>query len=482
MFRNTHLAAFCLLLFLLFRITLHSHHTIPSTSVLPQNQSFVPNVTEFSRDLSTTITAILPVLPETIEQIPDLLKPFLNPPDAIQFPGKCNQSKITHLIVLSPESSLAFVRRELQATFILLRPALDLDLDISLYPWSLQIPIDESDEISLDIDVALLRAVSQLDLAEETMILLMDPTGLSSLSSLSVLSFLYPIQNSLGQTALPLGPYGAKAESYPPISSTSEWGFPLDLQPAKYLYPPFIISASVVASFCDHLLLLETEEQTGDVNGVFADVWPLFGSFVSSFRNDSIGGLKIQPASPTDLQESSSSSENDFSILLSKTRPPVDFLFILPTLADLHCLSSLICLLLANNTTPNLLIIVYTTQSASNSFDIHIEPEDVVWESLVFENEQGCRILYEHLTCSSYSAFSSWFLQRLSPSSPIHILFTVKQFTFFLPFILSENPDIFNSTTHISIPRADLGYTDWISSLTIAELRSKTFPLSNSSV
>jgi hypothetical protein len=431
---------------------------------------------ELDSVLPQTITAILPVLPETVDQIQDLLKPFLNPPGAVQLPGKDNQSNISHLIVLSPESSLAFIRRELQAAFIFLRPALDLDLDISLYPWSLRIPIDESDEFSLDVDVALLRTVSHLGLEDTTMILLMDPTGLSSLSSFSLFSLFSPIHNFLlgsnSQTALPFGPYGAKAESYSPISLTPERGFSVDLQPALYLYPPFVISSSLVVSFCDHLLLLETEEQTGEVKDVYANIWPLLGSFISSFRNDSIGGLQIQPASATDLQEASAEPTNSNSPTpLSKTAA-VDFLFIFSTLTDLHHASSLICILLANSTRPNLLIIIYTTLAPP--FDMQIEPDDLIWESLVFEIDQSCRIPYENLTSSSYTAFSTWFLHRLSPSDsalPIHILFTLKEFTTFFPFIVSQIPNIFNSTTHISIPRSDLAYTDWIGSLTIAELK-----------
>jgi hypothetical protein len=184
MLRNRHPGAFVypslflILFFWFFGIDLsalrssYAESAGPSTSpeaatitLETQNLSFTPNF-GVELVLPRTITAILPVLPETVDQIPDLLKPFLNPPDIGQLPGKYNQSKISHLIVLSPESSLAFVRRELQAAFIFLRPALDLDLDISLHPWSLQVPIDESDEISLEVDVALLRAVTHLGVEE----------------------------------------------------------------------------------------------------------------------------------------------------------------------------------------------------------------------------------------------------------------------------------------------------------------------------
>lgn len=449
----------------------------PTITLETKNLSFIPNF-RVEPVLLRAITAILPVLPETVDQIPDLLKPFLNPPDAMQLPGEYNQSKITHLIVLSPESSLSFVRRELQAAFIFLRPALDLDLDISLHPWSLQIPIDESDEISLEVDVALLRAVSHLGVEKNAMILLMDPTGLSSLSSSSLFTLLSPIYDLLldenTHTSLPFGPYGVKAESYRLISSTPEWGFSVDLQPATYLYPPFVISLSIVETFCDHLLLLETEEQTGDAAGVSANIWPVLGTFISSFRNDSIGGLKLQPATATDPQGPSSEPTNVKSSTRLSKLTPVDFLFIFPTLEDLLHASSLICLLSKNSTCPNLLIVIYSNQPLP--FDTQIEPEDVIWESLVFEHAQSCRIPYEHLTTSSHIAFSTWFLHRLSPSDStlrIHILFTLNEFTTFFPFVVSQNPKIFNSTTHISLPRSDLAYADWIGSLTIAELKSK---------
>lgn len=454
-------SGFLLLFFWLFGLSdLALHHAQPPVTHSPVLAQLEPR----------SITAILPVLPETVDQLPDLLKPFLNPP-------KHNRSKISELIVLSPESSLVLVRRELQAAFVFLRPALDMDLEISLFPWSLRFPIDDSDELSLDTDVALLRAVSHLGLEENTMILLMDPTGLSSLSSSSVLALLSPIL--LGADTLPLGPYGAKAESYPPISSTSEWGFSLDLQPAKYLYPPFIISSSLVMSFCEHLLLLENEEQTENLNSVNTNIWPLLGLLVSSSRNDSIGGLKIQPPTFTDFQDpyssfsESSNGVSNSSTSLSKTRAPLDFLFIFSSLVDLHHASSLICLLLANSTRPNILIILH------NLSHIPTEPEDVIWESLVVENDQNCSIPYENLASSSYPAFSTWFLHRLSLSRlSIHILVTVKESTPFLPFIISQIPNIFNATTHISIPRADLAHTDWIASLSIAELKSGFLPFS----
>ena len=478
--------------FFLYNAELPAASSSPVSQSLPDlplakapNLLSIPNI-EVSGELgifSGTITAILPVLPETVDQVQDFLKPFLNPPDSIQFHGNNGQFRISHLIVLSPESSLGFVRRELQAAFMFLRPALDLDLDISLSPWALQFPVDESDEISLDIDVALLRAVSQLYLEEETMILLMDPTGLSSLSSSSVLSLLCPVPNLLldpnSQVALPFGPYGVKPELYTPILSALEIGFSLDLQPAKYLYPPFIISSSVVTTFCNHLLLLESEDQIRDVGGVSANVWALLGSFISSFRNDSIGGLRVQPAMTTDFPGSSNEDTHNIPFPPSTTKKPLDFLFILPTLDDLHRASCLICHLLTNSTRPNLLVIVYTT---SPPFEPQTEFEAVAWDSLVSESDPKCRIPYEKLTSSSYLTLSAWFFQHVSSPDAmlqIQILFTVKQYTPWLPFIISQSSDVFNSTTHISIPREDLPYTDWMASLTIAELKSEFLPGSN---
>jgi len=386
-----------------------------------------------------TLTAILPILSTTLGELNDLLQPLLN---AV--------GQIREIIIVCPQSAAFDVRRQLRATFA----SQVADLDVSLWPWQYPMAVDE----------AVLGCVTQLT---TEWALVMDENGLKGVAESVRAALLRP-----PNVTLPLGPEGLKNEDYIPVSS--QWGL---LQPAWYLYPPFVMPSSVSRSF--------------KINYNDEKLWSQLGSHIAKSRADGIGGLRLHAAGlngssntarvyqllvtdgspsswhvpiPVDIHNDSFSSTTPLSDGLKTT----DFIFFLPTLVDLDKVSFLVCRLLDNATRPHIRVLVYE--------GLHPSPHQLGWKSGAFESD-NCAIDYDILTGTqplSFSAAGSIVLANWLGRRPDHtrIVFTLKELDPLVSFMKSHGENIFPRATFISVPRTDLEYTDWMSSLTITEWQS----------
>lgn len=386
-----------------------------------------------------TLTAILPILPNTLGELNHLLRPLL---DAVE--------QIHEIIIVCPQTAAFDVRRQLRATFTSLRVA---DLDVSLWPW--QPPIT--------MDVAVLGCVSQLT---TEWALIMDENGLKEVTESVRAALLRP-----PNVSLPLGPEGLKHKNYIPVSS--QWGL---LQPAWYLYPPFIMPSAVARTF--------------KINHNDEKLWSQLGSHVARSRADGIGGLRLHVAAglngssnilnqppPTDRSPGNWLAPLPINIHNDSfpSTTPLDgsqtgFIFFLPTLVDLDKVSFLVCRLLGNATRPHIRVLIYE--------GLHPSPHLLGWKSGVFESD-NCAIDYDILTGTRSLSFSAegsmvltnWLTGRPGPTC---IVFTLKELDPLVSFMNSHGKNTFPRATFISVPRTDLEYTGWMSSLTITEWQSKS--------
>ncbi len=390
---------------------------------------------------SRTLSAILPILPTTLDDMKDLLDPFLN--------FNSRVGPLREVIIVCPQSTVAEVRRELQAMFSSSSPE-GVDLHVSLRPWPWQ-------QTHADVQTAVLGFAAEVT---TQWVLIMDENGLKRTTKSERSALLRP-----PNVTMPLGPHGLALNDY--VSLTSQWGF---LQPAHYLCPPF-----VMPSFIAHAPNLSNK------NG---NIWTNLGSYVSEHRADAVGGLmlrtsgssSVQPDQPDSIDSSldwhiplHEGILNDTVIApsledLSDART-TDFVFFLQELDDLERVSPLICRFLTGGSRPNLRVLIYESSYPS--------PNALGWKSAVFKGD-ACAIDYDILTgkqpfsSASSTALMNWLRRR---SRLVQIVFTLKEMDPLVSFLIFQQHSIFSKATIISIPRADLEYTDWMSSLTITELK-----------
>lgn len=385
---------------------------------------------------SGTLSAILPILPTTLGDMKDLLDPFLN--------FNSRFSPLREVIIVCPQSAVAEVRRELQAMF----SSEGVDLHVSLRPWPWQ-------QTHADVQTAVLGFAAEVT---TEWVLIMDENGLKRTTKLERSALLRP-----PNVTMPLGPHGLALNDYVPL--TSQWGL---LQPAHYLCPPF-----VMPSFIAH---------APNLNNKNGNIWTNLGSYVSEHRADAVGGLRLRTSGSSSVQLDqpvSIDSSLDWHIplhegILNDTviAPSIgdlsrttDFVFLLQELDDLQRVSSLICRLLTGESRPNLWVLIYENPYPS--------PNALGWKSAVFKSD-ACPIDYDILTgkqpfsSASSTALMNWLRGR---SRLAQIVFTHKEMDPLVSFLIFQHDSIFSEATIISMPRKDLEYTDWMSSLTITELK-----------
>lgn len=460
MFRNQHFITLSLVLFVtLWSLSAFFSSTVVLNNLPPKseerleylNPPLLLDLRTLSLDApldylpSQTLTAILPLLPINLGDMRDMLAPFFNP----------RVRSLREVIVICPQSTLAEVRRELQAMFS--SPSLgSVDFHVSLQPW----------HAHADVQKAVLWCAAEVT---TDWVLVMDENGLNRATDLERSALLNP-----PNVTLPLGPNGLTLNDY--VSLPSQWGF---LQPAQFLLPPFIMPSSIPRAF-------GLDIKSGNI-------WYNLGSYVSEHRADTIGGLRLQTSGsdamqlnqliplhpPLDSIDWHISSSEDFfndSFIRSSLGSHLDvrtndFIFFLQDLSDLERVSALVCRLLTSESRPSIRLLIYESSYPS--------PNLLGWKSGVFK-ANTCTIDYEILTgkqqpiqlsTASILALTDWLLRQ--HSSCVQIVFTLKELDPLLSFLTFQQQGIFAKATIISIPRTDLEYTDWISSLTIAELKSK---------
>jgi len=156
-----------------------------------------------------SLTALLPVLAHTLEQMHETLEPFLNEaPDTLR-----------EVVVLCPESIVTAVRRELQRTFSTSTFANHADVSLHPYHWT------------LSIQTAIDQAIASLATG---WVLVMDESGLRDMDSATRKVLLSP-----SNVTYALGPTGSVLSEYEPLRT--QWG---TFHPAEYIDPPFVIPSS----------------------------------------------------------------------------------------------------------------------------------------------------------------------------------------------------------------------------------------------
>ena len=371
-----------------------------------------------------SLTAILPVVPSSLNRMPEILLPFLKP-----------STFIREIILVCPESIATPARQMLQRTFSSIGST--DHPDVSLHPWVGR----------LDPAIGVLRAISQVS---TVWVLVMDDQGLSKVAD-SMRSFLlHP-----PQFPVPFGPIGVlRADPAPNVTHYLVGRARL----AMYLRPPFVISAS-------H----GTFHANNDINP-----WASLGFQVSKYRPDAVGGIIVsdedldKPESllPWDIKNDTPSDAWPLapsSLESSKRRGTFVFFFLV--LDDLRDAAPLICRMQAKHTN-GIRIFAYGEYVQS---DVKID-----WVTGHLEMEH-CTLTYEVLVTGvtlSFSRTGSDILSRWFETfdDPPDIIVARKESDPLVGYLLSNRQDVLLwDTTLIQIPRFDLKYTEWMSSLTLVE-------------
>ncbi|CAA7267399.1 unnamed protein product [Cyclocybe aegerita] len=385
-----------------------------------------------------SLTAILPILPHTLDRTADLLHPFLEPLQSLR-----------ELLIICPDSITADVRRELQRAFAALDSA--AYPDVSLQPW----------QGYMQVHAASLKSAAGVS---TEWVLVMDESGLAGIPDTAKAALLHPPNASV-----PFGPKGQHDWLDSSPTASCGWG---QVQRTLYLLPPFVMPTS------------SNSEVGLDMNG---QSWIVHGS---SNETD-LGGLLLgsrrgkmevhtsQLSFNPDGRQSSAIPLFDLGHnSIPETAPSfttlnypghIEFVFFLSVVDDVKRISPFLCRLQRLNPRPALRLLVYddenhrpltgpkwTTQSLIA--DSCIVEYDILLEAPVVFSEPGAVVLLEWLEIQA---------------TTIDILLTIEGFDPFTAYLLSaQRMPVLNDTTVIRIPRRDLGYIDWVSSLSVHELKN----------
>ncbi len=386
-----------------------------------------------------SVTAVLPILSGSVEKMQDLLEPFLHPLE-----------HIFELVIICPDAIVADVRRMLQKTFASLSS--HDHPDVSLRPW----------QGYTELSIATLRA--SLDIGSGW-ILIMDENGLSQLSQPMCDILLNP-----PNVSIPFGPRGVLR----PKGTPSTFFALGQAHPARYLYPPFLVSSSQLAPL-------------SSVAHVALDPWADLGQRISEGRSDNIGGvviaiskasvsaenlaLQIEPPSISDVPplHDWDPDPDPSPAISSPISASGHFIFLLPTRDDLRAIAPLICRMKARDSGVKIRVLVYA-EGHSRPF-MHLK-----WESEFFETYR-CGVKYDvPITQSmlSFTANGSIFLsQWLSESLAVDVVLTLWEPDNLVSFTSTDRGRVlFHGATHIRIPRLDLSNTEWMSALSVKEWQS----------
>lgn len=388
-----------------------------------------------------SVTAILPILPGSLEKAQDLLEPFFYPLEYI-----------CEVVIICPDAIVSDVRRMLQKAFASLN--LHDHPDVSLRPW----------QGYLDPSGASLRTA--MDIASDW-ILIMDDTGLSELPQ-----YMRDVLLSPPSMSLPFGPRGIPHPT-DLFSTVSPLG---RIQSATYVYPPFIVSSSVV------------NRLHHDVHKA-SSTWDNLGRRIAENRPDKVGGIII---SADTASASASSPSRLVEPLISPGLLPLNdweeqaqippsvvlfghFVFMLPTRDDLRSVAPLICRMKMRYNEMQARVLVYSEVYESL---VYLESYSD-WETEFFETYR-CDIEYDVLTSRDLLSFSrngSTVISKwLADSAGVDVIFTLSELDNLVGFLSSnQGKAVFPSATHIRMPRIDLSNTEWMSALSLEEWKSTTY-------
>ena len=394
-----------------------------------------------------SLTAILPVVPCSLNRIPETLLPFLKPSKFIR-----------EIIIVCPESIATRVRQVLQRTVV--SAGTTDHPDVSLRPWVGH----------LDPATAVLRAIS---FVSTVWVLLMDDQGLLKVAGSMRSLLLHP-----PQFPVPFGPTGV-LRSNPASNVTRHLGRP---RLAMYLRPPFVMPAS--------LGILPANIQHKGI-----DPWANLGLQVSKHQLDGIGGIIVSDEdsdnlayfaanhrlvaaieSPVSRDTKNDTSSDAWSLAsltsLENFERRGTFVFFFLVLDDLRNAARLICRMQTKDQN-SIRIFVYGEYVQSKA--------KADWVTGRLEMEL-CILTYEVLVTGvtlSFSRVGSAILSRWFDTfddSP-DVIVVRKELDPLVGYLLSNHQDVLLwDATLIQIPRLDLKYTEWMSSLTLIEWKSVVNP------
>jgi hypothetical protein len=429
---------FLLSIFLYSRLCLNSGTGLVTISMNPaHSEDIPPSPFESTLIPLQSLTAILPIVPRSLNRTQATLLPFLKPSRFIR-----------EIILVCPESIATRVRQMLQGTF--LSVGTTDHPEVSLHPW-----IGD-----LDPAIGVLRAVSEVS---TVWVLLMDDQGLLKVAD-SMRSFLlHP-----PQFPVPFGPTGVLRSD--PI--TRHLG---RAQLAMYLRPPFVMPASLGIFPANNVI----------------NPWANLGLQVANHRLDGIGGIivsdedLVKPAYfavnhklavttqnpiPWDIKNDTPSDAwllaSPSSLEASEGRGTFVFFFLV--LDDLRNAAPLICRMQTRDQN-GIRIFVY------GEFVKYKVKADWVTGRLEMER---CTLSYEVLVTGVILSFSRAGNDILSRwfntfDDPPDVIVVRKELDPLVGYLLSNHQDILLwDATLIQIPLPDLKYTEWMSSLTLVEWKS----------
>jgi hypothetical protein len=385
-----------------------------------------------------SLTIIFPLTLQSLPSLDDILLPLLKP-----------SAYIFEIVIVCPVSIISEARIALRRIDTLNSDHPDILLH-SLVG-------------GLDQDSGVINAASQVS---TEWVLLMNQHGLLQTSNRSQALLLHP-----PVIPVPIGPRGVHI-STGNISCLLPSNVP---QRASYLYPPFVMPASLAFK----------------LQSAYEDPWAALGYRISDSRSDGLGGIvvgmtNLDPAwcSPLrrsvitlphplgwDNQFSNDDSMNPTFLGQSDVpNPPPTFgtfAIFLPTLHDLRVLSSLACLL--QNRNHDLKVFIYDELGNSKN--------KLGWDDRHIFME-GCRLAYSVVLGRSQSSLrhsrhiaSDW-LETLSHQPDI--ILGLSEEAFFTGLLAITQPN--DLLRFIRIPRSDLPYCGWMGSLSLTEWRSSDFP------
>ncbi|KAF8159700.1 hypothetical protein B0H34DRAFT_654996 [Crassisporium funariophilum] len=396
-----------------------------------------------------SLTAILPITPQTMNRTQMTLLPFLAPSNCLR-----------EIILVCPDFIATDVRRILQRIFVSTGTA--DQPDVSLHPWiGYMLP-----------SLAVIRAIADVS---TKYVLLLDESGLFEVEEPMRSVLLSP-----PDVHVPFGPnkLSLSASAYQMRLLTD--AFELSV----YHLPPFVVPTSLAASFNSH--------------AVSIDLWLDFAIHLFIGRREHMGGdtslrqaaqksplsIPAQDISVLDdnlfpgwkssfLNDTHSEGLNIASPASKLARQVGNFVFFLPTLDDLVHLAPLICKM-ASSGDFEIQILVYPQAKASS------EP-DLDWEAKA-SSTKHCSLAYNQTTGRTPLSFSDSGSQLLvdwlgTLNKIPDVIVALQDMDALVGFLLSEHKKIlFLDATVVRIPRFDLQYTEWMSSLTLLEWKNWHLP------
>lgn len=380
-----------------------------------------------------SLTVVFPLALQSLSFLDDILFPFLKP-----------SPYILEIVIVCPVSIISEARLALRR----------IHSSNSDYPDLLL----HSLVGGLDQDSGVINAASQVS---TEWVLVMNQLGLSQTSNHSQALLLHP-----PVIPVPMGPRGV-------FISTNNVSclLPSEVpQRASYLYPPFVMPASLA-------IKLQSASE---------DPWAALGHRISESRSDGLGGIavgmiKLDPAWCSNLRHTvitpphSFGWDNQFSndditnsaLPAQPGGPPTFGMFVifLPTLHDLRIFSSLACLLQKGN--HDLKVFIYDELASLDN--------KLGWD-VRYISVEGCRLAYS--VDLSRSPFSLRLSGRIATewletfSRPPDIILGLSEEASFIELLAIRPNDL---SKLIRIPRSDLPYCDWMGSLSLTEWRSLNF-------